>query len=140
MRKILLALVPACSYAPHSFENLGTPFPGQRFTTECLDVSVARTSDKLATGPVIEYSFGNRCTHAVTVDLASVRVTGDGLRMRAFDPKHELRPMQIDAFWQGSEKIEYREQATSLCIEVSHIQADAPTAERVVCVDAWSDS
>lgn len=131
--RLLLALVPACAYAPHSFSNLGTPFPGERFTTACLDVSIARGEDKLAEGAVVEYTFGNRCAHSVTVDLATLRVTGDGTLLRPFDPRGELKPLAIDPYWQGRELIEYRGQAASVCIEVSGIEAEARTAERWVC-------
>jgi hypothetical protein len=133
MRKCLLALVPACAYAPHSFVDLGTEFPGARFTTACLDVSVARGQDALAQGALVQYTFGNRCAHAVTVDLASVRVTGDGQLLRAYDPKGEIKPLSIDAYWQGKELIEYRGEASALCVEVSGIEAEARTAERWVC-------
>lgn len=133
MRLALLAVVSACAYAPHSYSNLGTPFPGERFATACLDVSIARAEDPRAQGAVVQYTFGNRCAHAVTVDLATLRVTGDGELLRAFDPRGEIRPLAIDAYWQGKELIEYSANAASVCVEVSGIEADARGAERWIC-------
>jgi len=140
MRWALLANVAACAYAPHSYSNLGTPFPGERFTTACLDISIARAEDPRAQGAVVQYTFGNRCAHAVVVDLATLRVSGDGALLRAFDPRHELRPLAIDAYWQGSELIEYSGTAAAVCVEVSGIQADARGPERWVCASCSSRS
>src|ERR1700689_4429435 len=108
----VLALLPSCVlYNPGTFRDLGTPFAGKRVELPCVDLAAAQTEDQLATGPVIAFSFGNRCMHEAHVDLSSVRAVGryaDGTReLHAYDPHHELHSMQIDAWWMGHEEIEY---------------------------------
>lgn len=145
MRLSILTLVPlgwGCAvYSPRSFHDLGTPFPGHRVSTACLDVGIARTQDAVAHGTIVEFSFGNRCAHAVTVDLASVRVRAGGILLHAHDPRREIEPLGLDAFWQGHELIEYNgADSGDVCVEIGGIEAGARNAERWVCLDTWSDA
>src|SRR5580704_13081919 len=99
-----------CFYMPSSYTFSSQPFVGKRVALPCLDVAVAMTDDNLATSPVVRYSFGNRCTHATTVDLGAVpayglAANGEHVAMHACDPRHELRPLPIDGWWRGSESI-----------------------------------
>jgi hypothetical protein len=108
------AATAACAtYRAGSFEASGEPFLGERTTAGCLDLAVDVARDAVATGPVVQYQFGNRCDHAATVDLGSVRVTGrtasgDEVTMVAYDPYHDIRPLPLDARAFGRERIEYR--------------------------------
>ncbi len=62
------------------------------------------------------------------VDFSSVRAiaysdAGIATELRAHDPKHELRPLGLDALWMGSERIAYE---------------GAPAGDDVVCIDVGS--
>ena len=126
-------------------ESAGTPFAGKRVELPCLDLAAAQTEDQLATGPVIAFSFGNRCMHEAHVDLSSVRAVGryaDGTReLHAYDPHHELHSMQIDAWWMGHEEIEYLADdgstPTALCIDVGRVEPSATATEHWLCFGTW---
>lgn len=104
----------ACaSYRAGSFEAGGEPFPGERITTACVDLAVDVARDAVATGPVVQYQFGNRCDRAQTIDLGGAAVTGrtasgEVITMVAYDPYNEIRPLPLDARAFGRERIEYR--------------------------------
>ncbi len=144
MRLCLLAFVPGCAfYAPSSFRDTFTPFPGMQLATSCLDVAVAIASDELTTNPIVEYSFGNRCARAVTVDLAHLSVVGklsDGstVHLTARDPNHELRPLALGGWTAGQERIEYEALSMgvllSVCVDFANIEVEDPGAPHVVCV------
>jgi hypothetical protein len=140
-----LALAGCYVYSPHSYVDLVTPFPGARVDLGgCLDLAVTYTEDPLARGQVVGYTFGNHCYHQVTVDLASVRAveyvvggTADGLYrpLRAYDPKHEIAPLPIEALWQGHEQIEYDTPPTAkVCVDVGGVDRSAPRRARWVCL------
>ena len=148
MRKLVLVGIAACGYRPGSFVDFGRiPFPGVTRTIGCLDVGVAATADAQAQGPVVAYSFGNRCRRVVTLDLATVRAVGrdangDEHVLAAYDPRGELAARPIEALWVGRENIEYVAPATappivSVCVDIGGL--DATTVERVerwVCTHA----
>jgi len=146
MRHPSLALwfAAGCFYKPASYEIDSQPFPGTRVELACLDVAVALTDDAKAPPPVVSYTFGNRCTHATVVDLASVRVItklADGSRvdMHPYDPKHELAALPIDGWWRGHEEIAYAPAGPppiQVCAEVGHIEPDAAAPDRWVCMSA----
>jgi hypothetical protein len=123
----------------------GSPFVGKRVATECLDLAVTQTEDRLATGPVVAYQFGNRCYHEIHVDLSSVHAVGrykDGTRpLKAYDPRHELRSMQLDGWSTGREEIEYLADdagpPTAICVDVGRIDRSASPTARWLCFGSW---
>jgi hypothetical protein len=151
MRRLLaclgLVLGGCYVYSPHSYVDLGRPFAGARVELGgCLDVTVGYAEDPEAMlGKVIEYSFGNHCAHRVTVDLASIRAVEIGpdrvtRRLVAHDPRDELRPLELDGWWLGHERIEYvaenrvpGDPRSSICVEVGGLDRSAPRLERWVC-------
>jgi hypothetical protein len=145
-RALLLApLLAACSYHSGSYEFLWQNFPGQRLTTECLDLAVTRDDQGYTLGPVVGYSFGNRCGHRVPIDLPSVRVVarspGGDIPLHPYDPQAQLRVAQLVALGGGQEFIEYRDnQGTparemgQVCVDIGPIEASGPHPERWVCV------
>jgi len=123
---LALVVVTACTYKPGSFRFADGHVAGQRVTVGCLDVSVARRPD-LAGSAVLEYQFGNRCSRAALVDLATAKVVGrtargQELRLAPYDPRGELTALQLGGRSDGSESLAY------------------PASERLaqVCVDAAS--
>jgi hypothetical protein len=140
-----IALAAGCVYNPGSYASNGAPFAGKRVQLACLDLAIAPADDALATsGPIVAYTFGNRCLHEIVVDLASVRAVGidaAGGRhaMRATDPRRELVPMQLDAMWKGDEEIEYvaldatQPVPNVVCVDVGGIDRSAPH-EQWACV------
>ena len=130
MRAVLLAGLAGCFYAPNSYRGTLSKFTGKRVPLGCLDLAVGLTDDERAPGPVVEYSFGNRCLHAVTVDLSAVRAiayddaTPLGV-LRAFDPKHEIKPLRLDALWWGRERISYQGgPGDVICLDVGPIAGE----------------
>ena len=73
---VALGLAACATYSPGSFAARGESFTGELTTVGCLDLAVAGTRDAVAPGPIVDFQFGNRCDHAVHVDLAAVRATG----------------------------------------------------------------
>jgi len=139
-----MAILAGCIYHPGSFEDpVGTSFPGTRATVGCLDVAVAAAKDDRATGPVIEYSFGNRCDHRVVVDLRGVRAvgrdaTGQTRELRLFDPDAEVKPAELDALVAASEQLEYLDRdgaaLLSVCVDIGGVESDTPRREQWICV------
>jgi hypothetical protein len=123
MRAAVISIVLAGCYAG-DYTTITTPFVGTRANVGCIDVAVALTDDQTAPGPIVSYQFGNHCFHQAMIDLTSVRVvatTRDGLELElhANDPRGEIKPMQIDAWTAGDERIAY----------------DTPHPLEKVCVD-----
>jgi hypothetical protein len=153
MRRLLwLALLGGCTYTPHSFSGIRDGFPGTQIDLGgCLDLAVAATTDPLATGHVVSYSFGNRCGQRVGVDLASVRAVEvglDGVRrpLRVFDPKHDIVAMPVESRWYGSERIQYLAELgqtdafAQVCVDVGGIDRSVPVrGEHWVCVGVPGD-
>jgi hypothetical protein len=111
MRAAVISIVLAGCYAG-DFSTATTPFVGTRANVGCIDVAVAMTEDQTAPGPIVSYQFGNHCFHQAMIDFTSVRVvatTRDGLELELHpnDPRGELKPMQIDAWTAGDERIAY---------------------------------
>ncbi len=147
---LALALAPlvgaGCSYKPSSFDYYWHPFAGQRLTGACLDLGIGRDDQGYTLGPVIGYTFGNRCEHRVTVDLASLRVVAHGIDgsvtpLHAYDPNAEIRPATLVALGAGQELIEYRDSAgtpaartADVCVDIGAIEPESPRGERWVCV------
>ena len=145
----LAAVIGAgCIYSPGSYHGALDPFAGMRVALPCLDLAVTLTDDPRATAPVVQYSFGNRCFHAVEVDLSRVRAIGrfaDGDRaLEPYDPHHELRALRLDALWRGDERIEYLAAAgpppASVCVDVGELDRSAPVAGQWVCLATWSQA
>ncbi len=143
MRAVLCLLLGGCFYAPNSYHGAIAPFPGKRVALGCLDVAVTLTDDARAPGPIVEYSFGNRCLHGTLVDFSSVRAfaysdTGVATELRAHDPSHELRPLGLDALWMGRERIAYDGAPAGddvLCVDIGAL---AHEASQWVCLGARS--
>lgn len=136
MRLAIVVVVSGCAYHPGSFDSLSGRFPGERVELGCLDLAVAVDASRT----VIDYHFGNRCTHRVMVDLASVRVVahdgaGGERELRAYDPRGEIAAMPLDALLFGDESIEYRDARGSaeLCVDVGGVDGSVPRSERWIC-------
>jgi hypothetical protein len=139
MRAIVAAGLAGCAYQPGSFQSMTEPLAGQRATIGCLDVAVDRRPDLPDGRVVLAYAFGNRCDHPTVVDLASVAMVGRGddgreLRLVAFDPRREMRPLELDSCAVGRELIAYRsaDRVHAVCVDTASI-AHAP-ATHWVCV------
>jgi hypothetical protein len=162
MRSSVVALaLAACAYQPGSYRVPWTSqlpeaelpafepydFPRQRVTLGCVDFALGRDDwwTTMATGPVIEYAFGNRCEHRVALDLGSVRVVardraGNAHELRAYDPHGELRPLPLIATGSGVERIEYRDAALTraddlpeLCADVARVVDTGARGPRWLC-------
>ncbi len=146
---LALALALAgCFYVPESYHHVVAPFPGERIALPCLDLAVTLTDDARATSPVVQYSFGNHCTHAAIVDLGAVRAVGrygdgDDRELHAYDPRHELKPLPLDAWWASSEEIMYVADDSGptpnvVCLDVGRAERVAASAsvEHWVCLGA----
>ena len=121
-------------------------FIGQRVHfTECLDLAVAPSSDAVAPGRVLAYTFGNRCVRDVRVDLSAVRAVGrysDGLHpMRALDPHHELRPLRLEGLDSATEQIAYAaddgSKPTAMCVDVGAVEPSEHPIAHWLCFGAW---
>lgn len=141
---VALAMVATgCSYSAGSFSDRVGLFPGPQVTLPCLDLAVALIHSPAATGPVIQYSFGNRCRRSVTVDISAARVTardasGAQVELHPYDPRAEIRPLPLDGLMSGREQILYRGNspmsAISICIDVAAIDASARAATPPICL------
>jgi hypothetical protein len=137
---LVLAVVAGCAYRPGSFTDLSGPFPHTRETVGCVDVGVGfGAADH---GAVVAYDFGNCCDRSVTLDLASVRVVArdaQGIErpLVAFDPRLEIRPLELGARWWGDEQIKYMDGDTTpivaVCVDIGGLDASRPRAESWVC-------
>jgi hypothetical protein len=144
MRAAWSCLVLAgCFYAPNSFRHPLGSFTGKRVSLPCLDVAVTLTDDDRALGPVVAYSFGNRCLHAVPVNLAAVRVVakdnaGNTREVAPYDPKHEIVPLRIDALWSGAERIEYPagRGADTICVDLARLDGSGNPPPTWICLAA----
>ncbi|HEY1556036.1 MAG TPA: hypothetical protein VGF94_14460 [Kofleriaceae bacterium] len=140
-------LAGGCWYPANSFENGNTPFPGKRVQLVCLDASVTLVQDARASGYVLAYSFGNRCSHATIVDLPAVRVIGRDAGganspLRPYDPDDELRALPIDGGWRGYEEIEYSSREApawrDVCADLGHLELRPDPVDDWICL-AMSD-
>jgi hypothetical protein len=140
-----LGLAGCLAYSPGSFRRGGDAFEGQLVRLDCLELGVAGQHDAVAPGPVVSYEFGNRCDHAIAVDLGAVRATGrtpDGheVALVAYDPYREIKPLRLEARSYGHERLEYRKAVdlgidlVQVCVELEGItQTRAPAR---VCMTA----
>ena len=126
-----LALV-ACTYQPGSFRY----FSGKRVTLGCVDLAVARVTREDARGPTVQYTFGNRCTERVGLDLATVRANSQGVALAPYDPRGELRPLSLVASWSGLERIEYRgvPPDAPVCVDVGGVDRSVTPTEKWICL------
>jgi hypothetical protein len=149
----VLVFGTGCMYGSGSFAYYGLPFPGAHVNLGgCLDLGVSQATDEGAggDGQIVRYSIGNRCWHAVTVDLASIRALSmetDGVRrpLRAFDPHHEIQALPITARWMGAEEIQYLPvgrglEPASICVDVGGVDASVPRSEHWVCMQTHDTS
>jgi hypothetical protein len=144
MRLAIAVLASGCFYGGRfSYET--EPFPGKRVELACLDIAVTLTEDETAKPPIVMYTFGNRCTHDAIVDLGAVRVVGHFADGRArdltpYDPRHELKPLQIDGWWRSSEEISYVDESgetpTSVCVDVGSAEKVTAPITHWVCLGA----
>jgi hypothetical protein len=142
LRTLAVVVLTGCFYGG-GYHTMLSPFPGKRVSLPCLDLSVAMTDDSRAPSPVIQYSFGNRCTHTTTVDLASIHAVGfyDDNRtaeLTARDPDHELAALPIDGWWHGTEEISYQASDGSepkvVCVDVGRVDSASDGTPQWVCV------
>ena len=112
MRPIVCALLVGCAYQSGSFDSELQEFPGQRTAVDCLDVSIQRRPDLPQGDAVLAYAFGNRCDHPALVDLSAAIVVGRDdrgtVKLAAFDPFHEIKPLRLDGRAVGKEALSYR--------------------------------
>lgn len=132
-----------CSYREGSFADTAGSFPGPRVALPCLDLAVALIPGPPATGHVVQYSFGNRCHSAITVDLAAARVIardarGSEVVLHPYDPRREIRPLPLDSLRSGREQIAYLGPAPaspiSICVDVADVDRSAAAAPDRVCL------
>jgi len=137
------AVAAGCSYSSGSFSDRAGLFPGPQVILPCLDLAVALVHSGSAAGPVIQYSFGNRCRRSVTVDIGAARVTardasGSRVVLRPYDPRAEIRPLPLDALMSGREQILYRGEAPmsaiSICVDVAAIDLSARAETPPICL------
>lgn len=138
MRSALLALLltAACGrpYEAGSFEGGRVTFEGGRGSAGCLDLAIDAGYEKCPeeaecpAGPVATIAMGNRCHHAVTIDLEQiVFVSRPGQRhLRIADPNDEIHPADLDGRARASERFELiggspDEVATMVCANLSRI-------------------
>ena len=140
MRAAVIGFVLAGCYAG-DYTTITTPFVGTRTSVGCLDVAIAMTDDQTAPGPIVSYQFGNHCLHQAIVDLASVRVmalTRDGARLElhAYDPRGEIKPMQLDAWTAGDERIAYDTPypLEKVCVDLGRFDGDLASAPAWTCM------
>jgi hypothetical protein len=140
---LAVGLLGCVTYSPGSFAVRGEGFTGELATVGCLDLAVAGTRDAVAPGPIVDFQFGNRCDHAVHVDLARVRATGrtrsgEEVALVAYDPYAEITRQKLEARGFGRERLEYRSardfgtDVTRVCVEVGDITEGGTAAE--LCV------
>jgi len=112
---------------------------------------VARRPDH-GVSPVLDFQFGNRCTHAETVDLAFVHVVGrtpqgSEVRLAPYDPRGQLMALKLDGRYAGSEVLAYAsadptyEHAGSfgqVCVDVASLVQQKPA--RWLCFDRIDQS
>ncbi len=137
---LALAATGCISYTPGSFRSpFGGAFPGVHSAIGCLDLALAQRFEPIARGPVIEYSFGNRCVSSVTVDLATapvvVRRYGRDEALLIVDPRREVRALPLDGRWAGHEQIEYDgpRSMDEVCVDISRIDGEARPMPEWVC-------
>jgi transglutaminase-like putative cysteine protease len=146
MRAVLLAVAAAgcMSYGEGSFHDGRDPFVGRRVALECVDIAVAPTQDASAQGLVLAFTFGNHCTSSISIDFSKVAAVGryaDGTReLHAYDPKHELRALRIDAGNVAREEISYLADDGSTpaatCVDVDSIESEHAPAHWL-CFGEW---
>ncbi len=140
-----LGLVGCTAYSPGSFRHRGQEFSGQLVTLECLDLAVAGDRDVVAPGPILDYRFGNRCDHAIAVDLGAVRATGrtpsgEEVALVPYDPYREIKPLRLEARTTGRERLEYRKaqdfgiDLVQVCVALDGVTGRGGGGR--VCVDA----
>ena len=129
---IVATVIAACAYRPGSYQAPAREFAGQRTTIGCLDLAVDRRADH-GSSAVLGYTFGNRCDRPATVDLAWVQVIGRTsggaeIALAPYDPKRQLKPLQIDGRTTGTEAIAYPAPETlgQVCVDVASIAQQRP--------------
>lgn len=132
MRVALACALVGCAYQPGSFTHAPRDFVGQRVTVGCLDIAIERRADA-AVGPVLGYQFGNRCDHAVPIDLGAVAVIardaqGAGVALRPYDPRSEIRPAGLDGRSVGAEALAYASDrpVLEICADAAGLAQVAP--------------
>jgi predicted dienelactone hydrolase len=120
-------VLTGCAYRAGSFDSMNQDFVGTRASAGCLDLAIERRAD-IDRGPVVAYSFGNRCDAPALVDLADAvvvaRTSDDAIqRLTPYDPRQEIVAREIDARAVGGEAIAYVSSARlpELCVDTASI-------------------
>jgi hypothetical protein len=119
---------------------------------DCVELAVARSFDRYRPGPppydrpVVEVSLGNVCAHPATVHferLVWTLVSDAGTyALRVSDPRHELRPLALDAYGEAREKLQlegdlaaWRPAANArLCADVTRFEGGVRLSRGVLCL------
>jgi hypothetical protein len=116
-------------------------FAGAVAASSCLDVAIAGEWPTAASGPVLAVSLGNRCEHALHVDLRELHVaTPAGGLLALYDPDHEIVPTTMVARSHGRVELEYHprtrvESLARLEVELGALVAGEPATHARVAVD-----
>jgi hypothetical protein len=142
----LLALLAACVPAPYRAGKLtesidGVPYPNAARVGECLDFAAWwLPSQEVEPRVLVVVAFGNRCDHAVPIDLGRMTVEATygelpPTPLTPFDPHRELHARRLAPHERGNERIAYFDPDTmgtigpprELCLRF-------PDSQRQVCV------
>ena len=124
------------------YTTVTTPFVGTRANVGCIDVAVAMTEDQTAPGPIISYQFGNHCFHQAMIDFTQVRVVAttrddaQQIELHANDPRGEIKPMQIDAWTAGDERIAYDtpHPLEKICVDLGRFDGNPDAVPAWTCM------
>nr|HEX4316058.1 hypothetical protein [Kofleriaceae bacterium] len=140
---LLVAAAGGCNeYHAGSFTSIRDRWPGERVALPCFDVAVAAHREPGVDGPVVRYSFGNRCEHDATLDLAAAHVVArdvDGREqaLDVVDPGGELHAVAVPARVWGSEQLSYAPArgaaVAQLCVDVGALERAGDAAPRWLC-------
>jgi hypothetical protein len=120
------------AYTPGSFASSDRDFSGQRTSAGCLDISIDRRPDAPA-GPVLAYHFANRCDRMTVVDLNAVTVVarhldGSEVKLRPYDPRGEIQPVNLDGRKVGGESLAYwaAGAVAQICVDAATLARHGP--------------
>ena len=134
MRWAFLLPLAACSYHPGTYRDWTGAFAGTRREVACVELAIAVDRSSAAEGPVVVYSFGNRCSRSVVIDLRAIRVeAADGHVLAPYDPRGEIVPTRLPARWSGSEHIEYEGAPGEVCVDAGSLVVGEHHTTNPVC-------
>jgi hypothetical protein len=126
VRIVVLAVLAAC--APLYERGAFPADAGVVHELGCLDIAMRGAWPAQSVGPVVDARFGNRCEHAVAVDLGALRVRAGGELLELYDPHREVVPRWLPARGVGEELLEYRPRERS---EIAAVDVELPGGARV---------